>query len=148
MVTADPHHPRSVRVVISGVAPRGPAAVVRAEPAPASLSPQPTQIHVRVQQRDPTIHSDLAWLEVPAAVASVQTEVDRRLPDQPDLVLWAGSVTFAQRPNPGGFRLLVEEHEYISANYAISEGGAIKQPGRLIYIETFELDEALVKEAE
>jgi hypothetical protein len=148
MVTADPHHPRSVRVVISGVAPRGPAAVVRAEPAPASLSPQPTQIHVRVQQRDPTIHSDLAWLEVPAAVASVRAEVDRRIPDQPDLVLWAGSVTFAQRPNPGGFRLLVEEHEYISANYTISEGDAIKQPGRLIYIETFELDEALVKEAE
>ena len=53
---------------------------------------------------------------------------------QPDLALWIGAVTFAARPEAGAYRLLVEEFEYISANY--KEGR--RAPGRLIYAETFE----------
>jgi len=60
--------------------------------------------------------------------------------------MWTGTVTFGQTPEVGRFRLLIEEHEYISANYTLSEGRVVRQPGRLIYAETFELDDALVSE--
>jgi hypothetical protein len=60
--------------------------------------------------------------------------------------MWAGRVEFAKLPHPGEFRLLIEEHEYISADYSLAEGNTIKQPSRLIYAETFELDDALVSE--
>jgi hypothetical protein len=49
-------------------------------------------------------------------------------------------VTFAAAPVPGTYRLLVEEYEYLSANYADGR----RAPGRLIYAETFEVDTALV----
>ncbi|MEO7954969.1 MAG: hypothetical protein ABIR35_12900, partial [Polaromonas sp.] len=61
MVTVDPHHPRTLRVVVSGVAPRGPAAVVQARPTPKNLEPRPTHIRVRVQHHDDMMDSDLAW---------------------------------------------------------------------------------------
>jgi hypothetical protein len=146
MVTADPHHPRTVRVVVSGVAPRGPRAVVRAKPRPSSLSPRPTQIRLRVQEHDPALHSDLAWTDVNSSVARIDATRDAPVTGQPDLELWAGSVTFAHTPKPGQFRLLIEEHEYISANYTVPDGDGARQPGRLIYAEAFELDDALVSE--
>jgi hypothetical protein len=61
--------------------------------------------------------------------------------------MWAGTVTFTKPPAPGEFRLLIEEREFISANYTLIEGNAIKQPSRVIYAETFELDEALVSDS-
>jgi hypothetical protein len=146
MLTADPHHPRSLRGVVSGVAPRGPQAIVHAVPNPTTLSPHPTQIRVRVQQRNPAIQTDLTWQDVTAEVATVQVTLDDRPSAHPDLERWAGTITFAQRPQPGQFRLLIEEHEYISANYSLVEGRTVQQPGRLIYAETFELDDALVSE--
>jgi hypothetical protein len=42
--------------------------------------------------------------------------------------------------------LLIEEHEYISSNYALVEGRTARQAGRLIYAEAFELDDALISE--
>jgi hypothetical protein len=146
MVTSDPHHSRTLRVVVSGVAPRGPQAVVHAEPRVAELSKHPTQIRVRVQQRDPTIHSDLAWRDVAPDVATVQAGFDDHLSAQPDVMMWAGAVSFAKKPAAGQFRLLIEEYEYISANYSLVEGRVARQPGRLIYAEAFELDDALVSE--
>jgi hypothetical protein len=56
--------------------------------------------------------------------------------NQPDLALWVGAVTFTDAPEPGKFRLLIEEFEYVSANYA--EQG--QPPGRLIYAEPFAVD--------
>jgi hypothetical protein len=50
-------------------------------------------------------------------------------------------VAFAEVPSADGWRLLVEEYEYISANYTDSDRRA---PGRLIYAETFLVDAALV----
>ncbi|HKR01391.1 MAG TPA: hypothetical protein VJT09_12010 [Pyrinomonadaceae bacterium] len=146
MVTSDPHHPRTLRVVVSGVAPRGPKAVVHGEPPPAELSKHPTQIRVRVQERDATIQSDLAWRDVAPERATVQAAFDDHPGDRPDMALWSGTVSFAKKPEPGRFRLLIEEQEYVSANYTLSEGRVGRQPGRLIYAETFELDDALVSE--
>jgi hypothetical protein len=144
MVTADPHHPRTLRVAISGVAPRGPRAVVHAEPLPPDLAARPTQIEVRVQRRMPGIPGDLAWQDVDASVAEVRAGFDGPVADQPDLVLWAGSVTFGARPAAGEFRLLLEEWEFISADHVVEEDDRVRQPRRLIYAETVDLDDGLV----
>ena len=146
MVTADPHHPRTVRVVVSGVAPRGPAAVIQAEPMPENLSPRPTRIRMRVQQHDDAIDSDLGWNDVGPDVAKVTPEQDGPVAGDPDLAIWSGTVQFANKPAAGEFRLLIEEHEFISANYTEVEHGRPQQPSRLIYAEIFVLDDALVNE--
>jgi hypothetical protein len=144
MVTADPHHPRTVRVVVSGVAPRGPVAVIQAEPLPGNLSPRPTRIRVRVQQHDNAIDSDLAWNDVAPDVAKVTPEKDGPVAGNADLAIWAGTVQFVNKPAAGEFRLLIEEHEFISANYTEVERGIVQQPSRLVYAEIFALDDALV----
>ena len=133
-VTADPHHPRTLRVVVSGVAPTAPL------PAGPGLKPaRPTHVTVRVQQRtNPT--TDLGWDEAPAAEASVTQVYEGQGLGQPDLALWIGTVTFAATPAPGRYRLLVEEFEYVSADYL--DGRAA--PGRLIYADTFDVDGALL----
>ncbi len=145
-VTGDPHHPRRLRVTVSGVAPRGPVPVVRAEPPPTVPVARPTQVTVRVQQRVPALQSDLAWRDAPAALAQVKADFDGPVAGQPDLTLWTGNVVFAAPPAAGEFRLLIEEREFISADYTLPEGREAKQPGRLIFAETFELDAALVSE--
>jgi hypothetical protein len=146
MVTADPHHPRTMRVVVSGVAPHGPAAVIQARPMPGNLSPRPTRIRVRVQQHDDAIDSDLAWKDAAPDVAKVTSEKDGPVAADADLAIWAGTVQFAKKPAAGKFRLLIEEHEFISANYTEVENGIVQQPSRLVYAEIFALDEALVNE--
>ncbi|GAC1541006.1 MAG: hypothetical protein NVS2B17_17880 [Candidatus Velthaea sp.] len=152
LVTADPHHPRTIRVVVRGVAPRGPVAVIQDEPDPANLTPRATQIRVRVQQHDDSSDSDLAWTDAAPAVATVTAERDGPLeatsarPADPDFSLWAGTVQFAQKPPARKFRLLIEEFEFISARYTEVENGIGVQPSRLVYAEIFALDEALVNE--
>jgi hypothetical protein len=116
VVTSDPYRPRTVNVVVSGVAPRAPSR---------------NRVSVRVQNRDPAVETDLGWRDVPAAEAAVATRIDATASSQPDLALWAGTVSFATAPDPGRFRLLIEEREYIGQ-------------GRLIYAEAFELDHTLV----
>jgi hypothetical protein len=136
MVTLDPHHPRRVRVVVSGVAPRG--------PSPSAAAPaRPTVIRVRAQQREPGITSDLAWQDLPGEVAQI---VEARGPaaGQPDLALYVGQITFATRPAPNQYRLVVEEYEQIAADYSVQDGDATRLAGRLIYAELFELDTAVV----
>lgn len=146
MVTADPHHPRTIRVVVSGVAPRGPAAIIQAELMHTNLSPHPTRIRVRVQQRDAAIDSDLAWKDAAPDVAKVFAEKDGAVAGDADLAIWVGSVQFVNKPSAGSFRLVIEEHEFISANYTEFEHGVVQQPGRLVYAEIFALDEALVND--
>jgi hypothetical protein len=142
LVTADPHHSRTLRVVVSGVAPTGPLPVEPRLPSPVK---HPTQIRVRVQERDPALNSDIAWRDVPANVAAVTAMFDDHFAADPNLELWSGTVAFAKVPEAGRYRLLIEEHEYISANYSIIEGRTAIQPGRLIYAETFAIDAALVQ---
>jgi hypothetical protein len=146
IVTSDPHHSRTLRVVISGVSPRGPLAKVVGKDAADALSSPPTQIRVRVQQRDPAVKSDLSWHDVLPGEVQVIPEHDGHVATQPELVMWAGSIIFTKPPSAGQFRLIIEEEEYISAEHAIIDDNIIKQPSRLIYAEVFEIDSALVRD--
>lgn len=143
MVSADPHHPSKVRVAVSGVAPRGPVARVQATPIPAekSLSQTATRITLRVQQRDASIGGDLGWQDAPAALAAVVALRDETVGGA-DLALRTFEVTFAERPAAGRFRLVIEEHEFISANYMAGTRDRPEQPSRLVYAEIFALDMA------
>jgi hypothetical protein len=136
VVTCDPYRPRTLSVVVSGVAPRGPA------PSPDERA---TQIRIRAQERDPAIKGDLGWRDFSAAAATVTPGFDGPVEAQPDLVIWAGAVTFTAVPKPGECRLLIEEHEYVAADYVLREGRALQRPGRLIYGEAFELDHSLLQ---
>jgi hypothetical protein len=83
---------------------------------------------------------ELDWEDAPAAEANVTQFYEGQAIFQPNLGLWVGYITFASAPQAGSYRILVEEHEYISANYAEMH----RAPGRLIYAESFEVDSALV----
>jgi hypothetical protein len=50
-------------------------------------------------------------------------------------------VTFTTAPPPGAYRLLIEEFEYVSANYADNQ----RAPGRLIYAEIIAVDAPMVQ---
>ncbi|MBP6016522.1 MAG: hypothetical protein KA586_07360 [Candidatus Promineofilum sp.] len=145
LLSVEPGAPRQLRVVVSGVAPQGPpAALRRAAPLPSPAA-RPTHIRVSVQRHDDTIASDLAWHDVEDSTAVVVTPLfDNVYPGQPDLEMWAGVVTFGPTPPPGRYRLLIEEYEYISADYTIANGQIAEQAGRLIFAETVELDEVLL----
>jgi len=134
MVTCDPHHPRRLNVVVSGVAPTGPSVG----------HGRPTQITVRVQERDPQLPGDLGWRDASAETATVTVGIDGPAAGRPNIAMWAGSVFFAETPEVGRFRLLVEEHELIAPGEAIITGTKALPRGRLIYAETFELDSALL----
>lgn len=121
-VTFDPYRPRHLRVAVSGVAPRG--------PSPGGHQ-RATTIHVRVQQRRPDIATDLGWEDAPPQDAAVTVLGSGPAPSQPDLALWAGAVDFAEDPEPGRYRLLIEELEPVRVSEAA--------PKRLVYAEAFEL---------
>lgn len=131
-VTSDPYHPRRVYVALSGVTPQGP---------PAPDGGRPTSVTVRVQRRNPVLTTDLGWEDVPDTIAAVEVTGDPGVPSS-DLSLWTGTVTFADGPIPGRFRLVIEERELIHPG---SEGEKhAGPPGRLVYAETFELDHTLL----
>jgi hypothetical protein len=91
-------------------------------------------VAVRVQARtDPA--SELGWDDAPAGAATITQFYEGPGLGQPDLALWVGAVTFAAAPEPGAYRLLIEEFEYVTADYL--EGR--HAPGRLIYAEAFEV---------
>ena len=98
-------------------------------------------MRVRVQKQT-AVGGDLGWEDAPAAEAAATQFYEGPGLGQPDLGLWVGAVTFAAVPAPGDYRLLIEEFEYVSAEY----GDGRHAPGRLIYAETFAVDVALVKE--
>jgi hypothetical protein len=149
VVSADPYHPRRLRVTISGPAPRGPQPAV-GMPPPTEQVNVPTQIVVTVQQRNPAITSDLGWEDIPPGVATISINTAGPAPGQPDLHLWSGTVTFAQVPESDRYRLLIREYEYVSANYTTSSGESRVarrvrlQPNRLIFAEVVEIDAALI----
>jgi len=138
-LTSDPFHPHKMRIVVSGVAPTGPKPVVRTFPRPHDLSPRATRIRVTVQQRDASMQTDLAWSAAPPNTATVTVVQDGTMPSQPDLELFAAQIVFAAAPMPGEMRLLIEEHEYVSADYTDHVGRVAHEPGRLIYAEILPL---------
>ncbi|HMT19784.1 MAG TPA: hypothetical protein PKE20_00820, partial [Promineifilum sp.] len=100
---------------------------------------------VRVQSHAGQIESDLAWQDVGDAQTAVVTPLyDAPYPGRSHLEMWAGVVTFGQNAAAGRYRLLIEEREYISADYTVVNGRTVEQAGRLIYAETVELDEVLL----
>ena len=143
LVTADPFHPKTLRVTVSGVAPRGPNVEI-ANAGIAVIAVNPTRITVKVQQRDPLIQSDLGWNDVLPAVATVVPQFDGLSGKFPDITLWTGLVTFATPPVGGEFRLVIEEHEFISADSSPAAPFTTGLSGRLIYAEVMPVDAALV----
>lgn len=134
LATSDPHHPRTVRVVVSGVAPTAPL-----PEGPGAKPERPTHVQVRVQKRN-ALGGDLGWDDAPASEATVTQLYEGRSLASVDLALWVGTVTFTEVPAAGAYRLLIEEFEFISADYVENR----RAPGRLIYAETFEVDGALI----
>ncbi len=145
VITADPYHPRSLRLTVSGPAPSGPPPVISGT-QPTHPVTVPPLVTVTLQQRDPSIHTDLGWQDAPAAAAAIIS-----LPINPaGLVRWTGAITFATLPEAGQYRVLIREYEYISAKDSITSGlqpgrrVIHEQPRRLIYAETVEIDAALI----
>lgn len=138
LVTTDPHHARTVRVVVSGVAPRGPDAVMHGGRHRKPTTSRPTRIDVRLQERNPAIATDLGWQDAAASAAVIHAEFDGMPAAHFDVALWAGTVSFAQVPDPGRYRLVIEEYEFISSSHALA--------GRLVYAEIVPLNADLLRE--
>jgi hypothetical protein len=89
------------------------------------------------------LESDLAWEEAPTNVATISV---LKPPD--GLRRWSGAVDFSALPEPGEYRVVIREYEYISANYINTSGrgraARREQPKRLIYAETVLVDSALI----
>ena len=49
-------------------------------------------------------------------------------PDQAGLVVWAGTINLTKVSESGRYRLLIEEFEYVSANFALHEGRTAQAP--------------------
>jgi hypothetical protein len=147
VVSVDPYHPRRLRVTLAGIAPTGPVpSVVGVDPPPEPV-PAPTVVTVSVQRRRDDVATDLGWEDVGTDVATVAPQAGGAPP--PELVRWTGTVEFAAPVAAGRFRLVIAEHEHVSANHALVEygddgGGRAVVPGRLVYVEHVEIDEALI----
>lgn len=144
VVTVDPYHPRVLRLTVSGPAPTGPAPEIVGSRLTNAVN-VPTLVTVTVQRRDPSIATDLGWVDAPA-LATVTVEPST---DPSGLVRWTGAIRFVQTPQPGNCRLVIREHEYLSANHTIDTVGrrgrtVREQPKRLIYAETVDIDVALI----
>lgn len=115
VVSINPLNPAIARVYVGGLAPQGPLA--------------PT-LTVTVEQRMPNVLSDMGWQAASSSAVSV-TE-DQPAPNQPNSVLWSGTIAFSNTPAQGEFRLVVREFELI-AIWTGSTGGAPVYGQRLVY---------------
>jgi hypothetical protein len=122
MLTANPYQPRQLRIVISGIQPTQP------DRAPV--------IMLKLQERDDTLQSDLAWRDAAPEVAEFRP--DNTLPSP---VLYSGTIQLNGDLQPDRYRLVISEYESFPA-----DGLAILVPrgSRLIYCETILLDEGLL----
>ncbi|HWQ84777.1 MAG TPA: hypothetical protein VN363_09430, partial [Anaerolineales bacterium] len=146
MITADPYHPRRLRLTVSGPAPSGPVPEITGR-QPNQPVTVPTRVEVTLQRRNPAVLSDLGWEDAPAGTASI-TPLPIPVTPQTSLVRWTGTVNFAQLPEAGEYRVLIREFEYLPANYVktVQVGRRIRreQPRRLIYAEAIEIDATLI----
>ena len=93
-LTLDPATATKARLVVGGQAPNGPAK---------------SSVTVTVERRVAEIASDLGW--TPAAPDVASATEDAPAPSQPDAILWSGAIAFAEKPQPGEFRVVVREFE-------------------------------------
>ena len=143
LVSADPYHPKELRLSVTGTAPTGPSPETSGE-----LPGGPTNIRVRVQHHTRPERGEFGWLDVDEDIASVQ--IDESVTESQGVLLWKGRVIFTNPPASGAFRLLIEEREYISADHiatSVVNGARVDQrnlaPGRVIYAEIVSLDDVL-----
>jgi len=101
VLTIDPADTRRASLFVGGL---GPTAPTRSE------------VTVSVEQRIPDISTDLGWEPAPASVVSVSE--DQPPPEEPEAVLWSGSIEFAAQPSPGTYRVVVREYERIEVDTA------------------------------
>jgi hypothetical protein len=95
VVSVDPSDPSRARVFVGGLAP---------------LGPNRSRFVVAVERRKGDIRSDLAW---EPATSDVTVTPDAPAPDQPDAVLWSGTITFTKAPAADRFRIVVTEYEVL-----------------------------------
>lgn len=153
VVYPHPGHARVLRVQISGIAPTGPNAQV----GPPEGVP-PTRFDVRVQERIAGLDAELGWRDVPltavdeADVLAFQTVaagapgklfVESQAPVRTNLAVWEGLVRLPDVTPRGQFRLLLEEHEVISADQAGLADNRVA-PGRLIFAEVVPIDSSFL----
>jgi hypothetical protein len=145
VISADPYHPRRLRLTVSGPAPTGPPPEITGV-QPTDPVHVPSMVTITIQERDPAISTDLGWRDAPAGSATINPLPLLAV----SLLRWSGTVDFSTAPKPGQFRVLIREYEYLSANYTIPTGLARarqsrrEQPRRLVYAEAIEVDSALV----
>lgn len=142
MVSADPYHARTLRIVVSGPAPAAPAPKVTLRST--SVPDRPTLVSITVQTHDDTIGTDLGWRDL-SDLAII--EPDATPPG--DVLRWSGRVTFKALPEANRCRLLIREYEYLSANWTedkVTEHHVRvrEAPHRLIYAESVMIDAALI----
>lgn len=100
VVTRAPFDLRTLRVLVSGLAPE---------------APQRNRVDVRVQHRAIVSPSEeLGWQDAAADIVTVTP--DAPPPTGPDASLWSGTIAFASDPVANQYRLLVSEYERIEAD--------------------------------
>jgi hypothetical protein len=123
-LTVDPATPAQARLVVGGPAPDGPTHSV---------------VTVTVEERAANIGTDLGWVPAPADRASVAA--DSPAPTPSGSVLWSGTISFAAKPGPGVFRVVVRESEVIEIDPPAGAPSAAPVYGeRLIYASILPFD--------
>lgn len=123
-LTVDPATPTSARLIVGGPAPDGPTHSV---------------VTVTVEERAENIGTDLGWIPAPADRVSVSEDSPPPAPSAS--VLWSGTISFAAKPGPGAFRVVVRESEVIEIDPPAGAPSAGPVYGeRLIYASTLPFD--------
>jgi hypothetical protein len=118
VLSVSPADPRTARLFVGGLAPQKPTSGL---------------ITVTIERHIGQIVSDLAWEAAPTTAVTV-TE-DLPTPDQPNSILWAGTVRFTKYPPPGRFRVVIREYEFLPRDPNASESatGAVVYGQRIVY---------------
>jgi hypothetical protein len=138
-VTADPFVPGQLRLTVSGPAATGPV-IASAGIAAA----RPSSITVTVQEKDPTLDSDLSWRTSPDFIVTALTAPADAPP--PDYLLWSATVRYTGTASlqPGRYRLLIKEQERYPADTSRVLAATLPVM-RLVYAETVPLDTTLLQ---
>jgi hypothetical protein len=78
-------------------------------------------VNVRVQKRRTDFSGNLGWQDALPTEATVIVDWNAPFPTQPDLTQLDGSYPVPRGSRAGDFRLVIEEHEYFSANHTFDE---------------------------
>jgi hypothetical protein len=123
-LTVDPATPTKARLVVGGSAPDGPTQSV---------------VAVTVEEYAANIGTDLGWAQALSTRASVAE--DSPPPSPSGSVLWSGTISFAAKPGPGVFRVVVRESEVIEVDPPAGAPSAGPVYGeRLIYASILPFD--------